>query len=106
MIGRLRAFVDWAESFPERRLLWINLGIAFLVLVAHGGALALSISTPTPQAEGIRQFATFSLPIAGLVILSAAAGLISPDRRPESWRCTDYFLPQGLYLDLVGQQHW
>jgi hypothetical protein len=83
MIGRLRAFVDWAESFPERRLLWINLGIAFLVLVAHGGALALSISTPTPQAEGIRQFATFSLPIAGLVILSAAAGLISPDRRPR-----------------------
>ena len=81
MIGRLRALVDWAESLPERRLLWINLGIASLVSFAHGGALAASISESTPQAEMIRHVATFSLPIASVVILSATSGLIRSDWR-------------------------
>jgi hypothetical protein len=83
MIGRLRAFIDWAEALPERRLLWINLGIACLVFLAHGGALAISASKPTPETEGIATLAAFSLPAASLVILSALAGLMRSDWGPR-----------------------
>ena len=83
MFEPLRALLVRADSLPERRLLWINLGIACVVALSHGGALASSIAKPAPEFEGIRQLATFSLPIAALVVLSAVAGLIRSDWRPQ-----------------------
>lgn len=81
MIATLHKWLAKADAMPETRLLLINTGLACLVALAHGGALAITLVKPTPDAEGIRQLATISLPIAVLVILSAAATLFSPSSR-------------------------
>jgi hypothetical protein len=57
-------------------LLWVNVGLACFVALAHGGALALKYSKPTPDAESIRQLTPFSLSLAAVVIVTAAAALI------------------------------
>lgn len=82
MIPRLRAWLDKAYAPTERKLLWINLVIACLIAVAHGGAL-LASSNKSPDWEDIRQLATVSVPITTLVMLSAVAGLMRPESRPR-----------------------
>lgn len=76
MIERVRAFLDRVNSLPERKVLWVNVGIACMIAIAHGSALSFSISGRTPDGEGIRTLAAFSLPIAAIVLFSAAAGLV------------------------------
>lgn len=81
MIATLHRWLAKADAMSERKLLLINLALACFVALAHGGALAITYTRPTPDAEGIRQLATISLPIAALVILSAAVALFSPGPR-------------------------
>jgi hypothetical protein len=81
MIATLHRWLAKADAVSESRLLLINVGLACLVAIAHGGALAITLTKPTPDAEGIRQLATISLPIAALVILSAAVALVSSRSR-------------------------
>jgi hypothetical protein len=83
VIASLRTWLDKAYSPTERKLLWINLVIACLVAVAHGGALWLAISTNRPDLGQFRPLAMVSVPIAALVILSAVAGLMRPESRPR-----------------------
>jgi hypothetical protein len=83
VIASLRAWLDKAYAPSQRKLLWINLVIACLIAVAHGGALWLAISANSPDAQEIRPLATVSVPIAAFVILSAVAGLIRPESRPH-----------------------
>jgi len=75
MIEALRTLLGKAAGIPEKGLLWVNVGLACLVAVAHGGALAITHAKPSPDAEGIRQLAMFSLPITAVVIVTAAAAL-------------------------------
>ena len=79
MIAALHKWLAKVDALPEKRLLWINLGLACFVALAHSGALAITYSKPTSDAESIRQLASISLPIAALVIASAGAALFKPD---------------------------
>ncbi len=81
MIARLRALLIKVNGIPEHGLLWANVGLACFVALAHGGALAISLSKPTPNTEGIRHLAMFSLPIALIVITSAGLALVLPKWR-------------------------
>jgi hypothetical protein len=81
MIATLHKWLAKADAMSEKRLLGINLGLACFVVLAHGGALAITYAKPAPEAEGIRQLATISLPIAALVIVSAAVSFIRIDLR-------------------------
>jgi len=81
MIAALRTLLGKADGVPEKGLLWANIGLACLVALAHGGALAITYAKPTPDAEDIRQLAMFSLPIAAVVIVTAVAALIRVDLR-------------------------
>jgi hypothetical protein len=81
MIATLHRWLAKADAMSERKLLLINVALACFVALAHGGALAITYTKPTPDAEGIRHLASISLPIAALVILSAAVALFSPGSR-------------------------
>ena len=81
MIATLHRWLTKADAMSERKLLLINVALACFVALAHGGALAITYTKPTPDAEGIRQLASISLPIAALVILSAAVALFNPSSR-------------------------
>ena len=67
----LRALVNKVDCIQERTLLWVNLGLACFVGLAHGGALAITYGKPGPDAETIWQVASISLPLATVVLLSA-----------------------------------
>jgi hypothetical protein len=75
MNGGLRRLRGKADSIPENVLLWINAGMACFVALAHGGALAITYAKPTSNAEDIRELALFSLPLAAVVIVTAAIAL-------------------------------
>ena len=77
----LRALLIRIDSVPERALLWVNTGLACFVALAHGSALALTYSNPTPEADEIRQLAAISLPMAAAVIVTAFTALIRPNLR-------------------------
>ena len=81
MIAVLRTFLGKADGIPEKGLLWTNAGLACFIAFAHGGALAITYSKPTPDAEDIRQLAMFSLPMAAVVIATAVVALIRVDLR-------------------------
>ena len=72
----LRALVTKLDGIPERAILWANLALACLIGIAHGGALALTYAKPGPEADSIRQLASISLPIAGVVLVTSVAALI------------------------------
>ena len=72
----MRALLGKLDGIPERVFLWVDAGLAALVVVAHGGALALTYTKPTFAAADIRLLASISLPIAALILLTAAAALI------------------------------
>jgi len=76
MNGPVRTLLGKTDRIPEKALLWVNVGLACFVALAHSGALALTYSKPTPDAESIRQFTLISLPLAAVVIVTAAAALI------------------------------
>ena len=79
----VRALLAKFDAIPERVLLWVNVGLAAFVGVAHGGALAITYMKPTPQADQIRQLASISLPIAALIVVTAVVALVQPTyRRP------------------------
>lgn len=83
MNGGLRTLLGKADSIPEKIFLWVDAGVACFVALAHGGALASTYAKPTPDAEGIRQLALFSLPLATVVIVTAAAALIRVEFRRQ-----------------------
>lgn len=74
----LQAAID---RIPPGALLGINIGLACFVVLAHGGALAVTYLKPTPEADEIRQMAMVSLPLAALVIATAIAALIRANLR-------------------------
>jgi hypothetical protein len=76
MNGTLRTILGKVGGIPEPIFLWVNVGLACFVALAHGGALAITYAKPTAEAEGIRQLAMFSLPIATVVIVTAVAALV------------------------------
>jgi hypothetical protein len=55
MIAAIRNLLGKADGVPGKRLLYVNGGLACLVAISHGGALALTYSKPSPDNEGIRQ---------------------------------------------------
>ncbi len=73
-----KALLTRLDSISERKLLWVNVALAFFVALSHGGALAVSSSAPTAQANEIRQLAMVSLPMAAFVILAAATAIWRP----------------------------
>ena len=81
MNSALRGLLGKLDRVPESVWLWGNVALAFFVALAHGGALAVTFAKPTPIADEIRQLAMISLPIAGIVILTAAAALIGTNWR-------------------------
>jgi hypothetical protein len=81
MNGALRTLLGKVDGIPEHAFLWVNVGLACFVALAHGGALAITYAKPTPEAEDIRQLAMFSLPIAAAVIVTAALALIQGGAR-------------------------
>ena len=81
MIGALRSLIEKWDGISQKRLLWINAGLASLVGISHGGALAIEMSKPSHDADTIRQLATVSLPIAGAVLLSALTALFREKSR-------------------------
>jgi hypothetical protein len=81
VIPTLHRWLAKADAVSERKFLWVNVGLACFVALAHGGALAITYAKPTPDAEGIRQLASISLPIAALVIVTAAYALFSSSSR-------------------------
>jgi hypothetical protein len=83
MIETLRRLLEKAYGIPERTLVWVNIVLAGFVALAHGGALALTFSQPTPDASEIRQLASISLPIVIVVLISAAAALITSQLWPR-----------------------
>ncbi|MDQ1316064.1 MAG: hypothetical protein QG662_2173 [Pseudomonadota bacterium] len=92
MIGALRELLNKIDSISERTLLWINVGISCFVALAHGGALVITYTKPTPDAEGIRQMAMFSLPVAAVIIITAAAAMIRPELRRKVLGVHGFFL--------------
>ena len=83
MNGTLRMLLDKIYSISERKFVWVNFAIAVFVALAHGGALAITYSKPTPDASDIRQLASISLPLAAAVILTAASALVYARLRPR-----------------------
>ena len=77
----VRALLTKFDAISERVLLWVNVGLAAFVGMAHGGALAITYLKPTPEADQIRQLASISLPISALVIITAVVALIRVDYR-------------------------
>ena len=75
MIAALRGLIEKWDATSQTRLLWINAGLASLVGISHGGALAIEMSKPSADSDTIRQLATISLPIAAAVLLSALTAL-------------------------------
>lgn len=81
MIEKLRTLMDKIYGIPEGILVWVNIVLAGFVALAHGGALALTFSQPTPDASDIGQLASVSLPIVTVVFISAAIALIKTHLR-------------------------
>jgi len=77
-----KAFLTRFETMSRRVYLTVNALIACFVTLAHGGALAISLSKPTPHADEIRQLSMISLPLAILVLASAVAAFIRPGLVP------------------------
>lgn len=76
MRARLNALVAKLDRIPPKKLLLINAGLACLVGIAHGGALALSEMKPGPESEFIKQIASVSLPAVAVMLVSSAAALV------------------------------
>jgi hypothetical protein len=68
------------DRIPARKLLWANLALGLLVGLSHGGALLAARAKPTPGAEEILSMVPYTLPLAALVALSAAFGLLQRTR--------------------------
>lgn len=73
-----KAILTRFEAMSVRVYLVVNALLACLVALAHGGALLVSLSKPTPHAEEIRQLSMISLPLATLVLASALTAFIRP----------------------------
>jgi hypothetical protein len=75
-------FLVRAYGWPERRLLGVNAVIALFVIVSHGGALMIATSQNHPALSEIRRDATFSLPLATLLVVSSLVAALYPASRP------------------------
>lgn len=73
-----KALLTRFEAMSGRVFLVVNALLASLVGLAHGGALLISLSKPTPHAEEIRQLSMFSLPLSFLILVSAMAAFVRP----------------------------
>ena len=76
MIPSPRGMIEKWDGVSQKRLLWVNAGLASLVGISHGGALAMEMSKPSPNADTIREVATISIPVAAAVLLSALTALL------------------------------
>jgi hypothetical protein len=68
------------DRIPARKLLWANLALGLLVGLAHGGALLAARAKPTPGSEELLSTVTYTIPLAALVALTAAFGLVRRTR--------------------------
>ena len=83
MKAKILRLLEKAHGLPEKRLLWINVGMACFVGLSHGGALALTYVEPSPFADSTRRLASFSLPLVVLFLITSTAALLREDwRRP------------------------
>ncbi len=96
MVEALRTLLEKAYAIPGRNLVWVNIALAGFVALAHGGALALTYATPTPDASEIRQLAFISLPIVAVVLITAAIALISAQLRPKVLALHGILLAAGV----------
>jgi hypothetical protein len=65
-----------AYSVGERKLLATNAAVAAFAAVSNGGGLAVAVSRASPELSEIQAQAAFALSLAGVVVISAIAGLI------------------------------
>ena len=100
MVSKLRALLQWADAIAARKLLFANLGIACLVGIAHGGALAISMASSKPD-PSIQFVALLSLPLVSVIALSAVYALLSPTRTELSLGLHGLILGVGA-LALLG----
>lgn len=73
--------VEGLDKIPEFVFLILNLCIAGFVTLAHGGALAITLTGDKEAPEAFLTTVSISLPLAVLIILSSAYGLWSPSKR-------------------------
>lgn len=64
------------DGIPEKALLFVDLGLACFVGLAHGGALLIALAQQEEQLEFVRPLASVTLPLAGLIIVSSVAALV------------------------------
>jgi hypothetical protein len=72
----LRFILAKTDTWSPRVLLWVNLALAASIVLAHGGALLALRAHPTPDAPDVESLAIVSIPLAGLILLSAAVALV------------------------------
>jgi hypothetical protein len=78
MLVIAQALLRRAYAVPERALVWVHVGLACLVAVAHGGALLVAAAQQPPELPNIRATAMISLPLAAATLASALLALVRP----------------------------
>jgi hypothetical protein len=101
MTRLLRSLLEKADAIAPRKFLWINLGLAALIGLAHGGALLAVRAKPTPDAAAIESLATISLPLAGLVALFSVVALLLRRLQPVSLALQGLILAASAVAGLV-----
>ena len=77
----MRAFLAKIDELPDQLLLFGSAGLAGFVMVAHGGALLVRHLAPPDQATMALTIARYSLPLAAIVLATAALAILKPDWR-------------------------
>lgn len=101
MTHLIRLLLEKADAFSPRNLLWINLGLAALIGIAHGGALLAVRANPTPDAAAIESLASISLPLAGLVAIFSVLALLFRGVQPASLALQGFILAAVAVAELV-----
>jgi hypothetical protein len=77
----VRALLAKIDQLPDQLLLFGSAGLAGFVMVAHGGALLVRHLAPPDQAATAVSIARYSLPVAGMMLATAALAMLKPDWR-------------------------
>jgi hypothetical protein len=82
-MGWLARAVEKLDKIAVRRLLWTNLVIAALVLVAHGGALAIARTGKAPEIATAPESLYLSIALALAALMAAVLALARPAKSPS-----------------------
>jgi hypothetical protein len=89
------------DSVPGRTLLWANLALGLFAGLTNGGALIAALAKPTPGSEGVLSEVVYILPLAGVVALSAAFGLVQRTRERQVLALQGLVFIAGAAAELI-----